>query len=389
MAISNNGLPIEAYTDPRFFALEQQHIFSNTWAFAGLVEDLAKPGDYLTVQAGLNNLLIIKDDNETLVAYHNRCRHRGTALLAGKGEHLKKLTCPYHDWTYNLSGELIALPKARNEFPDIRKDCLSLKPANVGVWRGMIWVHPNPNSISLLNWFGSLGKELGPHKVESLIEFKDSVVIEEINANWKVIVENYIDHYHLAQLHAGTLNMYNHKKAQFGFVGKHFKFWEPLTDDYQCNLLQNAASPLVYQPELKNIGVWVPMLFPGIGLAELESSWSVFHIIPVSPSKSRVIVRTKMRDCGALDYLKQSLSSAAFWGKKIKPKNSSYDQRHPLGSADFMQEDIYICEQLQKSFTSPQFEFGPSASFGEAPIREHQQLIWNIIKPYWELNLTS
>ncbi|MBQ4890385.1 aromatic ring-hydroxylating dioxygenase subunit alpha [Shewanella sp. MMG014] len=386
---SNNGLPIEAYIDSHFFELEQKHIFSNTWAFAGLIEDVKIPGDYLTVQAGLSNIVIIKNEHGDLLAYHNMCRHRGTQLLEGKGSGLKKLTCPYHDWTYQLSGELVSLPKFRSEFAGIQKDCLNLKPANVGIWRGMIWVHPDPNSTSLQDWFGPIENQLGPHEVESLVEFKDSVVIEDINANWKVIVENYIDHYHLAQLHAGTLNMYNHKKAQFGFVGQHFKFWEPLTDDYQRNLQQNAASPLVYQSGLNNIGVWVPMLFPGIGLAELESSWSVFHITPISPSKSRVIVRTKMKDSGTLDYLKQSLSSAAFWDKKVKPKYASFDQNHPLGSADFMREDIYICEQLQKSFTSPQFEFGPSASFGEAPIRQHQELIWNIIKPYWDSRLVS
>ncbi len=77
------------------------------------------------------------------------------------------------------------------------------------------------------------------------------------------------------------------------------------------------------------------------------------------------------------------VSSSSYWNKKVKPKNANYEKSHPLGSASFLQEDIFICEQLQKSLYSPFFEYGPSANLGESPVREHQNLIWRLIKPYW------
>lgn len=373
----NNLLPVAAYTDTRFFELEQRHIFSQTWAFAGFVEELNNEGDYLTVQAGLNNIVVILGANNNLVAFHNRCRHRGTQLVNGTGNTRGKMVCPYHDWTYNSQGELKSLPKQKQEFAGLDKACFNLTPANVGVWRGMIWVHPNLNAVTLEQWFAPITPHLGPHDVESLVEAKGELIVEEINANWKIVVENYIDHYHLAQLHSGTLSMYNHKKAEFGFEGPHFRFWEPLSDDYQENLTKNTPMPLVYEASNENQGTWVPMLFPGIGLAESESSWSVFQVIPVAVNKTRVVIRTKVANRSSFEFIKQSTISAGFWGAKIKAKNSSLDSKHPLGSADFMQEDIYVCEQLQLAMQSPQFEIGPSAQHGEEPIRQHQKLVWD------------
>lgn len=241
----------------------------------------------------------------------------------------------------------------------------------------MIWVHPELNAVSLAQWFAPISPHLGPHDVESLVEAKDEIVVEEINANWKIVVENYIDHYHLAQLHSGTLNMYNHKKAEFGFEGPHFRFWEPLSDEYQSNLAKNTPMPLVYEASDENKGTWVPMLFPGIGLAESESTWSVFQIIPLAVDKTRVVIRTKVANKSSYEFIKQSTISAGFWSKKVKAKNSNEDASHPLGSADFMQEDIYVCEQLQLAMQSPQFEIGPSALHGEEPIRQHQKLVWD------------
>ncbi|MCG7532791.1 aromatic ring-hydroxylating dioxygenase subunit alpha [Psychrobium sp. MM17-31] len=378
----NNLLPVTAYTQQQFFELELRHIFSETWAFAGFVEELQNDGDYLTVQAGLNNLVVIKN-GEQLVAFHNRCKHRGTQLVEGKGNTRGKLTCPYHDWTYNTQGELKSLPKHKQEFAGLDKTCYNLTTANVGVWRGMIWVHPDINATPLSQWFAPINDHLGPHDVESLIESKDDIVVEEINANWKIVAENYIDHYHLAQLHAGTLSMYNHKKAEFGFEGPHFRFWEPLSDDYQKDLAKNSPMPLVYEASEENKGTWVPLLFPGIGLAESESSWSIFQIIPIAVNKTRVVVRTKVANKSGFEFMKQSALSASYWSNKVKAKSGSHDAKHALGSADFMQEDIYVCEQLQRAMQSPYFEMGPSALHGELPIRQHQKLVWNWVGEYY------
>lgn len=373
--MNQNLFSAQDYTDEQIFALEQQKILSNTWHFCGLAEDLSQPNEYLTVQAGNNNLLVYRNEQGELSALHNICRHRGMQLVEGKGKLTRTISCPYHDWTYSQAGELKSMPKLKEDFEGVDKKCLSLKPAQVGIWRGMIWVHPDINAIALSEFFAPMDKHLAPYEVERLIETKDDVIEETINANWKLVVENYIDHYHLAQLHAGTLAMYDHQRAEFGFAGEHFYFWEPLTNDYRANIAKNSPYPMLMDKEDVRLGAWVPMLFPCIGLAETESSWSVFQIIPLAVNKTKVVIRSKVKDCSMMEYLKQASASYSYWQRKVKGKYQRLDETHALGSGDFMKEDIYVCEQLQKSLTSPYFEFGPSATHGELPIREFQKRV--------------
>lgn len=380
--LKNDVLPIAAYTDKQWFDLEMRHIFSATWAYAGLVEDLAQPGQFKTVQAGLNSIVIVMGRDYRLRAFHNICRHKGTQLLRAEGTVKKAITCPYHDWTYDLEGELISVPKMNAEFANLDKSCLGLKRASVDVWRGMIWVHPEADAVAVSQWFGDVEPHLGAHQPEKLVEAADYKVVEDIAANWKIVVENYIDHYHLAQLHSGTLNMYDHAKAEFGFIGPHFAFWEPLDSEYAANLEKNASMPLIDHLSADQLGASVPMLFPGIGLGESETSWSVFHITPIAVDRTRVEVRTKVMPASDWQFAKYGARSSKFWQKRIGPKYPSLDASHPLGSADFMQEDIYVCEQQQKSYQSPYFELGPSAQHGESPIRDHQQVVWQYLKPF-------
>ena len=366
-----NLLTAKHYTHPQIFEQEQKQLFSNSWQYAGLLEDLAQDNTYFTVDIGLNSFIVLKEEGADIRAFHNICRHRGMRLLEGKGTLGKQISCPYHDWTYNRQGELKSLPKAKHEFGQINKACLSLKSAKIACWRGMIWLHPNENAEAFEVFLADFENQLAPYDVEQLISAGDAEEVI-IAANWKLVVENYIDHYHLAQLHAGTLNMYEHKNAEFGFTGDHFYFWEPLTADYGANIEKNAPYPLLLDAEHPRIGAWVLMMFPCLGLVETESSWSVFHIIPLSVNSTKVVVRSKVKSCSSFAFFKQANASYQYWNNKLKGKSVDYDKSHPLGSGDFMQEDVYVCEQLQKSLQSDYFEFGPSATYGEAPIRGFQ-----------------
>ncbi|MXZ22595.1 MAG: aromatic ring-hydroxylating dioxygenase subunit alpha [Caldilineaceae bacterium SB0665_bin_25] len=366
-------LPVEAYTSQDWYDREQERIFSRTWAFAGLIGDVSEPGQYISVQAGLNNIFIVMGQDGQLRAFHNICRHRGTQLLRAVGNTKKVITCPYHDWTYDLEGCLLSVPDRRNQFPDLDMASLGLKKASVASWRGMLWVHPDENADSVEDWFGGVEPYLGPHSVEQLVEYKSGRAEYTVAANWKIVVENYIDGYHLAHLHSGTLSMYDHRRIESGFVGPHFFFWEPLSPEYAANVEKNASSPLVIPAE--QAGAWVPMLFPGIGLAENEDSWSVFHLTPLAPDSTRVVVRTKMADASLLAFASQSVRSYSFWSGRVRGKYDSDDGDDPMASGDFMQEDIYACEQQQKSLQSPYFEHGPSAMNGEAGVRRHQEVV--------------
>ena len=373
------NLPISAYTSQEWFDKEQEKIFSKTWCYAGFIEDVQEPGDFITVQAGLNNIFVVMGHDGALRAFHNLCRHRGTQLLRAAGKGGKAITCPYHDWTYNFMGDLIAVPEHKTEFQGIDKKCHGLKPASVGVWRSMIFVHPDPDAQSVDAWFAPVTPYLGPHEPETLIEYPDTAQTFEMKANWKVVVENYIDVYHLSHLHSGTLSMYDHKQAEYGFHGPHYAFKEPLSKDYASDIQKNTPYPLVIPED--QAGAWVPMLFPTLGLGESECTWSIFMIIPIAPDLTRIVTRTRLKETTGWKFTKQSWQSASFWQRKIRGKyNKGTDDTDPMISGDFMAEDTFVCEQQQKSFKSPYFEVGPSAEHAEKPIRDYQNQVLKFLE---------
>lgn len=370
-------LPVDAYTSQEWLDKELELIFGNTWQFAGLMEDIQDPGDYITVQCGNQNILVVKGRDQRLRAFHNICRHRGTQLLRAVGKKQKALTCPYHDWTYDLSGQLISIPEKEKEFEDLDLDKICLHKASVDIWRGIIWVHPDPEAMPITKWFEGCQEYLGPHNPSRLIEYPDTYYEKDIQANWKIVVENYIDVYHLSHLHSHTLNMYDHANAKYGFVGDHYMFWEPLTKTYYDNLDVLIPYKRIKEVTDEHLGAYVPWLFPSLGLAESESSWSIFQVIPLAPDRTKVIVRSKLEEMTNSEYYTQGKKSSKAWGKYLgtTTKYDSNDPNDPMASGNFMEEDIYVCEQQQKSLKNPLLGVIYTAKYGESTIRGFQEVV--------------
>ena len=385
-------LPVEAYTSKEWYDLEMKHIFSKSWQFAGLIEDVAEAGDSISVQAGLNNIFIVKGRDNRLRAFHNMCRHRGTQLIRAVGKGQKALTCPYHDWTYDLEGNLLSVPKQDEEFPELNEkklhECnLNLHEASVDIFKGMLFVHPDKNAPSIMEYFGEIENYLGPHIPEELIEIEDAYYDETINANWKIVAENYFDQYHLAYLHSNTLNMYDHANAEFGWVGPHYWFFERLIPEYEENLA-NLSQTVPLDIPKEQLGAYVPWFFPNIGITESEGTWSSFHAIPISPNKTRVVIRTKAKDVSDWEQGKQMMKSnmSSFWTRiGMGGKYEGDGKEDPMASGNFMAEDIYACEQQQKSLQSPFFSIGAQAQHGEYALPKFQTIIKEWIEKHMEI----
>ena len=374
-------LPVEAYTSQDWFDREQEIIFSKVWRFAGFASDISEPGQFVTAQAGLYNIFVVMGQDQRLRAFHNVCRHRGTQILTGMGKTGKALTCPYHEWTYNFEGDLVSVPAEMPEFEGLDKSCLGLRPASVGLWRGMLFVHPQPDAGSITEWFGEIETKLGPHKVDELVDDPEAATSSEIRANWKIVVENFLDIYHLAPLHTGSLAIHDQEHAKYGFVGPHYTFWEPLAPHYVEIIKQNTSMPLIIPED--QLGTSLPMLFPGLGLAETETSWSTFEVVPVAPDLTHVKTRTRVKNESGWKFTRQEWHSGAYWWQHLNGNNAqeySPNGEDPLASADFLAKDVNVCEQQQNSLKSPYFEVGPLAEHREEPIRQHQRIVLDFLE---------
>lgn len=194
------------YTDPTVFALEQEKIFERMWFCAVRASELAKPGAFRTVQVGRESVLVTRARDSSVKAFLNICRHRGAKLCTEEtGEVKRAFQCPYHAWTYGLDGKLVAAPNLTS-MPDIDRTAYGLVPVHVREWLGYVWVclAEEPPSFEA-DVVGAATERLGdPEAIDRYRVDELSVgrrITYDVKANWKLIVENFMECYHCATIH--------------------------------------------------------------------------------------------------------------------------------------------------------------------------------------------
>ena len=191
-------LPYSWYTDEELLRRERSLIFARSWQYAGRTADVAQPGSFLAMDAGGIPIVVTRDSGGQLRAFLNVCRHRGAVLTEGCGER-STIQCHYHAWTYDLDGSLRTAPRSEGE-PGFDKSELSLVPASVGTWGPFLFVNPDADAIPLAEHLGELPEILAREiDVDGLV-FHSRVELGA-NANWKIVVENFLECYHCATAH--------------------------------------------------------------------------------------------------------------------------------------------------------------------------------------------
>lgn len=199
-------LPAAWYTDPKVLKREQKRIFRRTWQYVGLAEQIAQSGDFFTARVDDVPIVILRDEAGQLRAFVNVCRHRGSQLLPDGCGNRKTLQCLYHAWTYNLDGSLRAAPGSKDE-PGFKKEELGLLPIQIDHWGPFLFVNLDPQAPPLATVLGEL-----PRLVEAtglpLNDIKRRVTrTYDIKANWKVVVDNYLECYHCPIAHKGFTDL--------------------------------------------------------------------------------------------------------------------------------------------------------------------------------------
>ncbi|MEW2410718.1 aromatic ring-hydroxylating oxygenase subunit alpha [Streptomyces griseoviridis] len=199
-------LPGRYYTDPEIFRQEQEHLFESMWFCAVRGADLAGPGAFRTVQVGRENVIVTRSRSGELRAFLNICRHRGARLCGEEsGQVRRTLQCPYHAWTYDLDGTLIAAPNLI-KMPDVDRVAYGLIKVAVREWLGYAWVclaaePPSFEDTVMRAAVERLGDAaaIGHYGAEDLALGRR--VTYDVRANWKLIVENFMECYHCATIH--------------------------------------------------------------------------------------------------------------------------------------------------------------------------------------------
>ncbi len=192
------------YCDEAVFAADMERIIGRKWMLAGHVDRIRNKGDYFLFNVGGESIIIIRKDASTINAFYNVCRHRGSVICTEQAGHAPRLTCPYHAWTYNLSGSLIAASLMPDDFS--RQDN-SLNPCHIRVFYGLIFVNlcdAEPEDFD--EAFADIAPFLDFHGFESAkIAHMQSY---PTHANWKLVVENFVECYHCAPAHPQFCSMH-------------------------------------------------------------------------------------------------------------------------------------------------------------------------------------
>jgi Rieske 2Fe-2S family protein len=200
------------YTSDEIFKLDILAIFGQHWIYVGVEPDIAEPGDVMTVDIGNHAILIVRHDDMSVRAYHNACRHRGARLVDGPKGSVGNIVCRYHQWTYNLDGNLIF---AEHMSPDFDRSCYGLKAVHLRSVSGLLFIclaDRPPTDIDDME--RALTPYLQRHDVRNTKVAVEIDLIEE--GNWKITMENNRECYHCAVSHPElTASLFEHG---FGFA---------------------------------------------------------------------------------------------------------------------------------------------------------------------------
>jgi len=341
-----HGLTAEFYTDQQFWETECNTALADGWLFVGFVHEFLKSGDVIPVTIASRPILLIKNNKDEIAAFHNVCSHRCLKLVNEKKNVGKIIQCPYHSWTYGLDGKLKASPHfggTNQHAPKgFYKSDHGLKSIRIHVWHDWIFINLNGKAKKFKEYAKPLIKKF---KDINLKKIKKVATLDfgKINSNWKFLIENFIEPYHVQFVHKTTTKqpLKDHYTIVDGVcLGSGVDVKEENKDS---NTLSVSSRYLSLFPNFI-IGTYVP------------NQIGVYLNVPISPgltTQKRIIYTTEGKD-----MTKQEIEiQKKIWWSVHK-------------------EDHEICERLQEGRSSPASTLGGLLSpHWETSVRAFQKLI--------------
>lgn len=279
-------LPPECYVDREWFAIEMDQLFRCSWLCIGRADSWPSNGSYQAFNIAGVPVVVVRRQDE-LIGLSNVCRHRGSQIVHGAGR-CRVLTCPYHGWAYDLSGQLVSAPEMEQAEAFRLRD-YSLKAFSVKVVDGFVFFCFD-DSIPLSDWLVEFSDVHGPWMLDDL-QVVDRRVFE-VDCNWKQFLEVFNEYYHLRMVHPNSIGKYfrppDSPEAVLGKFATQFG-----ATDQNAGLLEDnqgmAFSPIPSLRDRECRGVRYTWVYPNMafGLAS-DFMWS-YHAFPLSPGKTEVV----------------------------------------------------------------------------------------------------
>ncbi|MBV9698125.1 MAG: aromatic ring-hydroxylating dioxygenase subunit alpha [Gammaproteobacteria bacterium] len=340
------ALPAWVYNHPEMTRLEYERLLKPSWQIVCHKNQLRRAGDFVTFEMGTDSVVVVRDAQGTIRAFHNVCRHRGARLLEGQGHCPAAITCPYHGWSYRHSGELLGI-SARDTFPPLERAQLGLKPVRMQLFLGFVFVCLAGEPPPLEQVLAELMQDFTAHRFEDMELLSEYV--EHWDCDWKVAIDNYLESYHVPIGHPGLYRMCtpdyaDQRRFHSGVAGGSSWLREQPSSRWSERMYQQMIGGVAtHLPERERRRWSFYSVLPNLGIDVFPEQMDYFQVVPRGPGKCAVR--------GAVYGLpdeRREMRIARYLGARI--------------NRQIQREDEWLCRRVQLGLASDSYEPGPLSS---------------------------
>ncbi len=340
-------IPACWYRDADICEAERTAVFGDSWQAVALLEWLAEPESFATFEIAGEPILLVRDQQGMLRAFANVCRHRAAPLKTEPCGRASRLRCRYHGWTYDLAGALRGVPEF-DGVCDFRREDNGLIPYPVDTWGLYAWIHTGTPTLSLHEYLAPVPQLLAATGVDQLhfVERRRY----ELKCNWKVFIDNYLDGgYHVNTVHpglAGVLDYAGYRTELAEYTSTQISPLKPAS---------SAESQAVGQVR-EGDNAYYSYVFPNMMWSVYKGYADVNIVRPLGPDRCEVV----------FDF---------FFGQTEGEQARQKIRDSIVVSDQIQQEDIGICEEVQRGLNSRSFDTGRYCVRREAAVHAFHRLL--------------
>jgi phenylpropionate dioxygenase-like ring-hydroxylating dioxygenase large terminal subunit len=338
-----------SYFSQEFFDLEMRTVLPRSWIFVSDLSPLREPGDFVTEEIGYEPVVVVRDRAGMLRAFSNVCPHRASLLVEHGGNCGRKFECPYHGWTFGLDGRLLGVPHQAGFETPLDKSQLGLRELRLETWEQFVFVNVSGDAPPLRQYLEIIPAQLRNHDLGSLSRVH--CIDDEVDANWKIIMDNALCDYHLTFVHGESIGAFIEPSSLSEQIGEYTGQVKTDWDQAHLNATQikpgltgDAANGSLAFSVFPN---WFIVAFPSGGA-------TVMWWTPLSPQRTR----------------------ARVWNYSPDPDADPRAQMDQLRAVQ--EEDYAICRKVQKGLRSSLYRPGPQHEL-ELRIRGYQQRLMRML----------
>ena len=322
--------------DQDLFDLEMLRVFGRSWVWLGDTEDLAQPGDYLTASIGYQSVLVVRTPDGSIKGFLNSCRHRASPVLSEPTGHCKSsMTCPYHNWSYDLDGRLIGIPDRQRMYPDgIPTGEYGLVPIRIEVaWDKLVFGCLSHRAPPFSEWIAPIAERYGRYRFGTFSRYPRQLD-QTYPINWKAFVENSNDDYHVRFVHRRLNAERRSLDTIVRFSGRTCSGYKPHPDSYDTS----GGRTDLTEEDLE--GHYADFIYPNLTPLPYATMLILVRADPLAPDRTRLVSR--------------------IYGTGKAPEEQEAD----LASLELTnREDTDMVTRLMSNLRSPFYRVGPPTTW--------------------------